>query len=100
MAQNTPAPILSLSELSKVNFYGSVAMVGGAFDIFHGDHIEQLYASSRLADFLVVHISSNERVKEKKGPSRPIFDEKQRAKVIAAIRYVDYVFIHSGRHYD
>jgi D-beta-D-heptose 7-phosphate kinase/D-beta-D-heptose 1-phosphate adenosyltransferase len=32
-------------------------------------------------------------VRELKGPDRPIFDQSERAEIIAAVRYVDYVTI-------
>lgn len=77
-----------------------VVLVGGAFDIIHAGHIEHLKKAKSLGDTLVVHIANDCRVREKKGNGRPIFSDKQRAFFVSSIRFVDYVFIHDGRHYD
>ena len=77
-----------------------VVLVGGAFDVIHPGHITHLKEAKSLGNTLVVHITGDKRVKEKKGPGRPVFGEKQRAQVVSAIRSVDYVFTYDGRHFD
>lgn len=94
------APILSLKELSQNAFSGKVVLVGGTFDIFHTEHIDQLKEAADMGDILIVHVTGDDRVREKKGNGRPIFSETSRARIIASIRFVDYVFIYNGRHYD
>jgi D-beta-D-heptose 7-phosphate kinase/D-beta-D-heptose 1-phosphate adenosyltransferase len=42
---------------------------------------------------LVVAINSDRSVRELKGPARPVFDERERAEILAALRNVDYVVI-------
>lgn len=77
-----------------------VVLIGGAFDILHAGHIHHFKKAKSLGDTLVVHITSDRRVREKKGRGRPIFGENQRAEVVSAIRFVDFVFVYDGRHYD
>lgn len=77
-----------------------LVLVGGAWDIIHAGHINQLKKAKSLGDVLVAHIASDNRVREKKGPDRPIFAARKRALVLSALKFVDYVFIYNGRHYD
>ena len=46
-----------------------------------------------LGDALLVAINSDRSVRELKGPDRPIFNQAERAEILAALRYVDYVTI-------
>lgn len=79
---------------------GKLVLVGGAFDIIHIGHVHHLKKAKSLGDALAVHITSDAKIREKKGPSRPVFGEKTRAEIVSAISFVDYVFIYNGRHYD
>jgi rfaE bifunctional protein nucleotidyltransferase chain/domain len=95
------APVISLNKLKKIRGkLHNVVFVGGAFDILHYGHISHLKLAKQKGDVVIVQIVGNKRVREKKGPGKPILDEKERAKTIAALRFVDYVFIFNGRHYD
>ena len=98
---STPAPICDLRRLIAIRRNLSrVVLAGGAFDIFHSGHVTHLRRAKARGRTLIVHVVGNKRVREKKGPGRPIFDERDRAQMIAALRFVDYVFIYNGRHYD
>ena len=46
--------------------------VNGTFDLLHPGHVSLLNWAKSLGDYLVVGIDTDERVKEKKGSSRPI----------------------------
>ena len=50
------------------------------------------YAKS-LGDYLIVGIDSDARVTEAKGPNRPINNQKDRKRILEAIRYIDEVII-------
>lgn len=101
MKNSLLAPIISLNSLSlERNKLDRVVLVGGGFDIIHEGHVRHLQKAKSLGNNLIVHITSDERIKEKKGPGRPIFQDKKRALVISAIKFVDYVFIYNGKHYD
>jgi rfaE bifunctional protein nucleotidyltransferase chain/domain len=68
-----------------------VALCHGVFDLVHPGHIEHFLAASKLADLLVVSITSDQYVN--KGPGRPAFSETVRAEALAALSYVDFVVI-------
>jgi cytidyltransferase-like protein len=70
---------------------GRVAMVDGAFDPLHHGHIEYFKAAHALGVPVLCNIASDRYVRTK---HRPLLTETQRAAVIDAIRYVDYVHIY------
>lgn len=72
-----------------------IAWTNGYFDIIHAGHVDYLDRSKAYGDFLVVGLNSDESVKKLKGDNRPVFSEKDRAKVLCSIIYVDYVIIFS-----
>lgn len=67
----------------------------GVFDILHPGHAKHLEEAKKICDILIVGITPDVQVKKRKGPSRPIFDEKLRAYLISQLRPVDFVFIRS-----
>ena len=73
----------------------SVVFANGCFDILHVGHIRYLEAARAEGDVLVVAINSDTSVCELKGPGRPVLDESARARLVAALRAVDYVVIFS-----
>jgi len=92
--------ILSLRELkSRVGEHQQrgekVVFANGCFDILHVGHVRYLEAARTTGDVLIVAINSDSSVRELKGTGRPILDESARARLIAALRAVDYVVIFS-----
>jgi rfaE bifunctional protein nucleotidyltransferase chain/domain len=70
-----------------------LVFTNGVFDLLHVGHVRYLAQARALGDALVVAINNDRTVRELKGPDRPIFDQSERAEIIAAVRYVDYVTI-------
>lgn len=70
-----------------------VVLTGGCFDILHVGHITLLENAKKTGDVLFVMLESDEAIKEKKGMDRPIHTQKQRAHMLAAIRFVDYIIM-------
>jgi D-beta-D-heptose 7-phosphate kinase / D-beta-D-heptose 1-phosphate adenosyltransferase len=70
-----------------------VVWTNGCFDIMHVGHILYLEKARRLGDLLIVGLNSDSSVRSFKGPSRPIVEEKQRAKLMSALSCVDYVTV-------
>ena len=71
-----------------------VVFTGGTFDIIHPGHIHTLKSSRELGDLLVVSIARDTTVAKNKGHS-PTNNEKERVKMISAIRYVDAALLGS-----
>jgi len=72
-----------------------IAWTNGCFDIIHAGHVDYLERSRAYGDVLVVGLNSDKSVRMLKGDLRPIFSERDRARVLGAIAYVDFVVIFS-----
>ena len=46
--------------------------VNGTFDLLHPGHVSLLTWAKSLGDYLIVGIDTDDRVREKKGSTRPI----------------------------
>ena len=83
-----------LAERERLRAAGRrLVFTNGVFDLLHVGHVRYLTQARGLGDALVVAINSDRTVRELKGPSRPVFDEAERAEILAALRVVDYVTI-------
>jgi D-beta-D-heptose 7-phosphate kinase / D-beta-D-heptose 1-phosphate adenosyltransferase len=73
-----------------------VVLTNGCFDLLHVGHVTYLQQAAREGDCLIVAINSDSSVRQLgKGADRPIFNEQQRAAMLAALEAVDYVTIFS-----
>jgi len=70
-----------------------LVFTNGVFDLLHVGHVRYLAQARALGDALVVAINSDRSVRELKGADRPVFDEDERAEILAALRHVDYVVV-------
>ena len=70
-----------------------IVFANGCFDIVHVGHIRYLKEAKELGDLLIVAINSDSSAKRLKGDGRPVTPENERAEIVAAIEYVDYVIV-------
>jgi len=71
----------------------TVVFANGCFDILHVGHVRYLEAARQQGDILIVAVNSDASLRSLKGPGRPILGEAARARLVAALRVVDYVLI-------
>ena len=67
--------------------------VNGTFDVLHRGHVELFKYAKDQGDVLIVAIDSDERVSKMKGPSRPVYTDKERKYMLENLKPVDQVFV-------
>jgi len=72
---------------------GGNVFVNGTFDILHPGHIRLLAYARTLGSRLFVGIDTDERVKELKGPGRPVNTFTVRREMLMALKSVDEVMV-------
>jgi rfaE bifunctional protein nucleotidyltransferase chain/domain len=94
MIEKILSPEKMLGERQRLRDAGArLAFTNGVFDLLHVGHVRYLAQARALGDALVVAINSDRTVRELKGPDRPIFDQAERAEILAALKHVDYVTV-------
>jgi rfaE bifunctional protein nucleotidyltransferase chain/domain len=68
-----------------------LVFANGCFDLLHPGHLHLLQSARALGDSLLVAINSDASVRGNKGPERPLIPAAERAEVLAALEFVDYV---------
>ena len=80
-----------LEELRKKG--KKIAFTNGCFDILHVGHVRYLREAKKTADVLVLALNSDSSVRSLKGKERPLVPEKERAEILAALEFIDFVTI-------
>lgn len=75
----------------------SVAVVVGAFDLLQVDHVRALSDAAQGADILVAVVIDDESVRAIEGDGWPILSAADRAELVEALRWVDYVAVLADR---
>jgi len=75
-----------------------VVLTSGSFDILHEGHSMYLEAARDLGDFLIVGVDSDEKVRERKGPGRPVVPEQERLRMLTHQRGVGLVTLKEPAH--
>jgi len=70
-----------------------IAFTNGCFDILHVGHVRYLREAKKTADVLVLALNSDSSVRLLKGEERPLVPEKERAEILAALEFIDFVTI-------
>jgi len=98
ISQIAEAPVLSLPRLLKQvdrlrKRKKRVAFTNGCFDLLHAGHLDTLERIKAKADCLIVAVNSDASVRRLKGSSRPLVPARERARLVAALKPVDYVIL-------
>jgi len=70
-----------------------VVLANGCFDIIHVGHVRYLEEAADHGDFLVVAINDDDSTRRLKGEGRPVMPAVERAEILSAMRFIDYVLI-------
>jgi rfaE bifunctional protein nucleotidyltransferase chain/domain len=96
--ENQFAPVLERNRLiARVSIERrrgvGIVLANGCFDLLHVGHIRYLAGAKALGGVLVVGINSDAQVRKLKGENRPFMTETERAEIVSALKFVDYVTI-------
>ena len=70
-----------------------IGFTSGAFDLMHIGHAFYLEQAKKICDVLIVGVNTDRSIKEYKSPKRPIREQDDRVKLVAALQSVDYAFL-------
>lgn len=70
-----------------------IVFTNGCFDLLHLGHVDYLEKARQLGHLLVVGVNTDASVTRYKGPGRPLQDETARARILAALQFVDVVVL-------
>jgi D-beta-D-heptose 7-phosphate kinase / D-beta-D-heptose 1-phosphate adenosyltransferase len=83
--------------MSKVELWKqtqqTIVFTNGCFDLLHAGHVTYLEAAKKRGDKLILGLNTDRSVSALKGPSRPVVNENDRARVLAALESVDAVIL-------
>ncbi len=69
----------------------NIVLTSGAFDVLHIGHFQYLEKARDHGDLLIVGVDSDDKIRKRKGPDRPIVAEKERIEMLRHLRHVDVV---------
>ncbi|GAB3554485.1 D-glycero-beta-D-manno-heptose 1-phosphate adenylyltransferase [Spirosoma fluminis] len=72
-----------------------IVFTNGCFDIVHLGHIDYLEKARSLGDRMILGLNTDASVSCIKGPLRPVVNEYARARLMAALQFVDAVTLFS-----
>jgi rfaE bifunctional protein nucleotidyltransferase chain/domain len=71
----------------------TVVFTNGCFDILHLGHVDYLEKARLCGSKMIVGVNTDASVRQLKGPTRPVNSEYARARILAALGFVDLVII-------
>lgn len=70
-----------------------IVFTNGCFDLLHAGHVTYLEAAKKRGDKLILGLNTDRSVSALKGPTRPVVNQQDRARVLAALASVDAVIL-------
>jgi D-beta-D-heptose 7-phosphate kinase / D-beta-D-heptose 1-phosphate adenosyltransferase len=70
-----------------------IVLTNGCFDVLHAGHVWLLDQAKAQGDFLIVATNTDEKVREFKGPNRPVNTLDDRVRVLGGLSSVDAVVV-------
>lgn len=70
-----------------------IVLTQGSFDMIHIGHCRYLEKAKSYGEILIVGVDSDEKIKQRKGPERPVVPEEERTEMLTYLSSVDHVVI-------
>ena len=68
-----------------------IVLTQGSWDMLHIGHARYFEKAKAHGDLLLVGVDSDEKIKARKGPDRPVVPETERVEMLSHIRHVDMI---------
>lgn len=91
--ENKIVTINEWREIRSRNAAAKVVFTNGCFDVLHRGHVTYLAAARDLGDCLIVGLNNDASVRRLKGENRPVNNENDRALVLSALSFIDYIIL-------
>ena len=70
-----------------------IVLAQGSYDLVHIGHARYLETAKKHGNILVVGVDSDEKIRTRKGPERPVVPEGERLEMVSHLRPVDLVYL-------
>lgn len=70
-----------------------IVFTNGCFDLLHQGHIDYLASAADRGDVLIIGLNTDASITRLKGEGRPVQDERSRALLLSALRFVDAIVL-------
>ena len=70
-----------------------IVFTNGCFDLLHAGHVTYLEGAKKRGDRLILGLNTDRSVSALKGPTRPVVNQQDRARVLAALESIDAVIL-------
>lgn len=70
-----------------------IVLTQGSFDMVHIGHARYCVKAKSFGDVLFVGVDSDQKIRARKGPDRPVVPEDERLEMLTHLRSVDYVVL-------
>jgi rfaE bifunctional protein nucleotidyltransferase chain/domain len=75
-----------------------IVLTQGTYDMVHIGHARYFEAAKEHGNILVVGVDSDQKVRQRKGPDRPVVPQDERLEMVAHMRGVDIVTVKEVNH--
>ena len=75
-----------------------IVLTQGTYDMVHIGHARYFEEAKKHGDILVIGVDSDEKVRTRKGPERPVVPQEERLEMVAHLRPVDIVVLKELQH--
>ncbi len=70
-----------------------IVLTQGTYDMVHIGHARYFEEAKKHGDILIVGVDSDEKVRARKGPERPVVPQAERLEMVTHLRTVDVVYL-------
>lgn len=70
-----------------------IVLTQGSFDMIHIGHGRYLARAKAYGDILIVGVDSDEKIRARKGPDRPVVPQEERLEMLTQLKSVDHVVL-------